>query len=306
MLEAGELRPSRRKPAEAPRGLAAGPVIGRVRGPRRTLLRASPAVLLLMSVLLLAAACGGGAENRPGPAPLPAAEADATEQAPTSTEITLLFPGIEDDFLHLETRSVVAVGPAGERARQCLAALIEGPNPGLLAALPGGTQLREVFVLPDGTAWADFTPDLLKMGGSTRELQTIYAIVDTVALNVPEVRRVGILVDGQPRETLAGHVDARRPFLPDYTYIEPGARPDSRGASTAPGPPDESNDEPGPPDDSSRGDPRESEPSGGSREAGETEDGDGSSTKAAPDGQAESRSTALSSGRRGVGTGGSS
>jgi len=237
------------------------------------------------------------------PEPLPAAEADATEQPAPMSEIALLFPGIDDDFLHVEKRAVVAVGPADERARQCLAALIEGPSPGLLAALPGGTRLREVFVLPDGTAWADFTPDLLKIGGSARELLAVYAIVDTVALNVPEVRRVGILVDGQPRETLAGHVDARLPFRPDYRYLEPKARPGAGGASTAPGPPDESNDAAGPADDSSRGDPRENDQSGGSGEPGGTEEGDGSSEKPAPDGQAGSRGAALSSGWRGVDTG---
>jgi hypothetical protein len=49
--------------------------------------------------------------------------------------------------------------------------------------------------------------------------------VDTIALNLPQIRRVGILVDGQPRETLAGHVAIGRPFAPDYRYVEPSARP---------------------------------------------------------------------------------
>jgi hypothetical protein len=51
-------------------------------------------------------------------------------------------------------------------------------------------------------------------GGSADELLTVYAIVDSLTANVPQIRRVGLLVGGRERDTLAGHVDIRRPLPP--------------------------------------------------------------------------------------------
>jgi len=46
----------------------------------------------------------------------------------------------------------------------------------------------------------------------TTELLTIYTIVDALTENLPVVRSVRILVDGKEVDTLAGHVDLRRPL----------------------------------------------------------------------------------------------
>jgi len=75
-------------------------------------------------------------------------------------------------------------------------------------------------VRDDGNAYADFSEDLMGVatGGSSDEILTVYAIVDSLAANVPEIRRVGILVAGRERETL-GHLDLRRPLPPDLTLV---------------------------------------------------------------------------------------
>ena len=39
-----------------------------------------------------------------------------------------------------------------------------------------------------------------------------YAIVNAVTANLPAVQRVQILIDGKEVDTLAGHVDLRRPL----------------------------------------------------------------------------------------------
>jgi hypothetical protein len=56
-------------------------------------------------------------------------------------------------------------------------------------------------------------------GGSAEEIYTVYAIVNSVALNIPEIRRVGILVEGQPVETLNGHLDLRHPLPPNLSIV---------------------------------------------------------------------------------------
>jgi hypothetical protein len=47
----------------------------------------------------------------------------------------------------------------------------------------------------------------------------VYSIVNSIALNVPEIQRVGILIDGAAVATLNGHLDTRRPFVPDRSLI---------------------------------------------------------------------------------------
>ena len=137
------------------------------------------------------------------------------------TEIRLLFPGPDDDLLHAQTRSVVSISAPEERATQCLEELFRGPGPGLLPVAPDGTRVQQIYLLPDGTVYVDLSSDILKLqGGSTRELQTVYAIVDTLALNVPGIKRIGILVDGEPRETLGGHVCTLSPLLADFSYAD--------------------------------------------------------------------------------------
>ena len=55
-------------------------------------------------------------------------------------------------------------------------------------------------------------------GGSLSELLTVYALVDSVSANFPHLRQVRLLVDGQPRETLKGHIDISQPVAADFSW----------------------------------------------------------------------------------------
>ena len=48
--------------------------------------------------------------------------------------------------------------------------------------------------------------------GSVNELFTVFTIVNAVATNLPDVQEVQLLIDGHEVDTLAGHVDLRRPL----------------------------------------------------------------------------------------------
>jgi len=54
--------------------------------------------------------------------------------------------------------------------------------------------------------------------GILSEQLTVNSLVETLARNVPGIERVTILVEGKPRDTLAGHADLSDPF--DVTTIE--------------------------------------------------------------------------------------
>ena len=59
-------------------------------------------------------------------------------------------------------------------------------------------------------------------GGSLTELLTVYAIVNAVTANLPAVQRVQLLVEGKEVDTIAGHVDVRRPLEKDATLVREG------------------------------------------------------------------------------------
>ena len=134
------------------------------------------------------------------------------------TAVKLYYPSNAGNYLVAETHEIFETASPSDRAKQILADLIAGPNSkGALPCLPRDVRLRQVFVLEDGTAWVDFSSELRSSlrGGSENELLTVYAIVDSLAFNIVEVRRVGILIEGRQIETLNGHLDMTRPFRPD-------------------------------------------------------------------------------------------
>ena len=147
---------------------------------------------------------------------------DSVDDVMRRLNVLVYFPSTTGDGLVGEAREIFMTAAPGDRAKQILADLISGPMAETaLRALPPGTQLRQVYVLEQGTAYVDLSEDLKRGigGGSTEELFTVYSIINSVALNIPEIRRVGILVEGQPVETLNGHLDLRRPLPPDPSVI---------------------------------------------------------------------------------------
>ena len=185
--------------------------------------------LIILVAALAALACRGKeqtAEAPSAPAPQQDAAKDARpESTPLSTStVTLYFPSAQHDGLATESREIVDTARPADRGTQIVAALIEGPKTeGLLPAVPPGTTLRQLWVREDGNAFADFSEELASgtAGGSSDEILTVYAIVDSLTSNVPAIRRVGILVAGRERDTL-GHLDLRRPLPADLTLAAKG------------------------------------------------------------------------------------
>lgn len=96
-----------------------------------------------------------------------------------------------------------------ERAKQVLNELISNPPAPEQRTLPADTALLGFYILPDGTAIADFSDALVAEtpSGISSEEDTIDSIVETLQANVPSLRRLKILVHGQEADTLAGHID---------------------------------------------------------------------------------------------------
>ena len=96
-----------------------------------------------------------------------------------------------------------------ERSKQLIGALITNPPTSAQRTLPVGATLLSFYILPDGTAVADFSDALASEmpSGILSEWMAVNSIVQTLAANMPGITRLKILIHGQEAETLAGHVD---------------------------------------------------------------------------------------------------
>ena len=82
--------------------------------------------------------------------------------------------------------------------------------------------LKELFLTDRGEAYVDLSAELSKnhLGGSLDEILTVYTLVSALTENLPSITRVQILIDGREVDTLAGHVDLRRPLARASEWIE--------------------------------------------------------------------------------------
>jgi hypothetical protein len=101
------------------------------------------------------------------------------------------------------------------RAKQVLNTLLAGPVDTELRTVPSDAALLAFYLLPDGTAIADFSEALgtSTPSGIQSEQMAVDSIARTLEANVPKVQRLKILIHGQEVETLAGHLDLSQAFL---------------------------------------------------------------------------------------------
>jgi hypothetical protein len=136
----------------------------------------------------------------------------------------LFFPSLSERKLVAESRPVKWAPATADRVRQVLLALAEGPRQALGHPLAASTNVRAVFLTLEGTAYVDLSNDLLSSisPGIETESLAVYSIVDSITTNVPSVKRVKILIQGQEVETLEGHADLTDAIVPDPTLIKSG------------------------------------------------------------------------------------
>jgi spore germination protein GerM len=101
------------------------------------------------------------------------------------------------------------------RSKQVLNTLLAGPVDTDLRTLPPDAVLLAFYILPDGTAIADFSEALATSvpSGIVSEQLAVDSMARTLEANVAQVQRLKILIHGQEVETLAGHVDLTGTFL---------------------------------------------------------------------------------------------
>jgi spore germination protein GerM len=132
-------------------------------------------------------------------------------RAAGTRKVHLYFANRKGRFLQAEERKIQAKDTVSA-IDAIVSALLEGPEDAkLVSTIPAGSKLLHTFITDDGTAYVDFNPELslLHPGGVTAERLTIFAIVNSLVLNLDSVERVQLLLEGKPAPTLAGHLDIR-------------------------------------------------------------------------------------------------
>jgi hypothetical protein len=143
-------------------------------------------------------------------------------------------PGVleaSDVQLSLSTKPV-------QRAKQLIAALIARAPSQTQRTLPADATLLQFYLLPDGTAIADFSEAMsgAMPSGILSEQTAVDSIVKTLGANVSAVHQLKILIRGQEAETLAGHVDLTGFFPVTSPDPPPAEAPDAAASATAPKP----------------------------------------------------------------------
>ena len=188
-----------------------------------------------LSVILIAIAFFWRVDSRHAATPPPAEtpqeatspETPALSRNPTpevegnQREVTLFFQSIDGEDLVPEARKIFLTESVADQARQTVRELAEGPRSRLLPTIPEGTELRELFLGKDGTAYVDFSQAFVDRhpGGSSAEIFTVFSLVDTLTYNFPEIRKVRILVEGDERATLKDHLDLSRAYVSDMSLV---------------------------------------------------------------------------------------
>jgi hypothetical protein len=140
--------------------------------------------------------------------------------------VTLYFSDTNERFLVAEKRYVVREQTDTEQAAQITKALLDGSKTGLVNTFPDNVKLQKITIDKEGIATVSFSPGLIERhpGGSASEMATVYSLTNTLAANIPIVKRVRILVNNGAVKSIKGHIDAGQPFVPKKDLMAPISR----------------------------------------------------------------------------------
>jgi germination protein M len=186
-------------------------------------------LLIVATVVLVVSAAGCRQSGPGGDNSIDGADRDSRRQAspdsstrsepstePT-TELRLYFSDRQAEKLVAEVRAIPQTDEVG---RAAVEALIEGPAfEGAVPTMPEGTLLLGIQI-EQGEATVNFSSELVDnhSGGSSGERMTVYSVVNTLT-EFDTVSAVRFLVDGQKRDTIAGHMDISGPIERDESLL---------------------------------------------------------------------------------------
>ncbi len=159
--------------------------------------------LLRLLPLLILAACSREAAEPPPDLP------EVWEGYGNQVRVLYFAEGSIDLRWREEARALEIEADPAARIESTLRAMLDGPREVDGRAYPLGCGIEQVFVESDGTVTVDFsqtTARRLARAGSLEERVSMAALRRTLKVNFPELKRMRILVAGEQRESLGGHL----------------------------------------------------------------------------------------------------
>lgn len=157
--------------------------------------------------------------------------------------VTLYVPDDLDDSLTAVNQALALPADESVRARVLLASLVAAFHaPGSTHPMNVADGVNAVYLMPVPHASGEPAPqgelavvDLsaalaaAQPSGIEPETLTLLSMLATLHANIPSISEVRFLVDGQPRETLAGHADLTRTYVAAEANPIPNPEPESGG-----------------------------------------------------------------------------
>jgi hypothetical protein len=177
------------------------------------------AAVLALALLAVAGGCRKKKEN-------PAANLNAANRV--AMRSVQLFYESPQMLLAAEPRNIALPESSAAALPIVVRELMKGPSTAAVMRLfPPDTVVRGTYLLPGGTVVVDLGGATLSQGwgtGSHQELMAAHSLAQTVSANFTEGRRVRLLINGGPAETLAGHVSLSRSLEPMKELVDPRYR----------------------------------------------------------------------------------
>jgi len=144
------------------------------------------------------------------------------EEPLTEREVTLYFAEPQGRYLTRETINISGCEDDRDCVRALLEQLIAGPRGDNVRVLPEATRIEGVE-LENDLVRINFSRHLVDHhpGGSMTELLSIYSLINSLSESFPYLRQMQILVEGEVRQTLKGHVRVDHPVYADFALSRP-------------------------------------------------------------------------------------
>jgi spore germination protein GerM len=139
---------------------------------------------------------------------------EAKQSIPERKSVVLYFSDEEGEYLLGEKREILKRGSMKEEAREIVEELTRGSKKKLIPTLPAQTKVLALDIDERGVARVSFNGALTKYhpGGSSAEIMTVYSVVNSLALNFPQIKQVQILIEGREIDSITGHLSLSKPI----------------------------------------------------------------------------------------------
>ena len=151
-------------------------------------------------------------------------EPDADPLKMKERQVAIIWFSDQQELLLVgEKRSIVKEDAAAAQAKEIIKALLDGSKEKHVNTFPVGVVLIDVKIDEDGIAYVNFSKSLTKLhpGGSSAEMASINSLTNSLTQNVPEIKKVKILVEGKELTSIKGHISTSKAFLPNPDLLVP-------------------------------------------------------------------------------------